>query len=221
MMKKGFLQLLFLLMVIPSAAQVLPMDYSYCGYERSEQPIPDAAVKVYVQPTGGDDAPLIQQAIDMVSRQKPDARLGVRGAVLLGDGVFNLATPLRIRTSGVVLRGSGRDRTILRKTGYDRGALLYIEGQPQRIYGDTVDVENTPAGALSIGVKSLPKTWTTGTRLLVWRPSTAVGFAHSVANRLAEASGWGIGHGILGILICVGIAVSCRIRAIHWRSTLP
>lgn len=173
MMKKGFLQLLFLLMVIPSAAQVLPMDYSYCGYERSEQPIPDAAVKVYVQPTGGDDAPLIQQAIDMVSRQKPDARLGVRGAVLLGDGVFNLATPLRIRTSGVVLRGSGRDRTILRKTGYDRGALLYIEGQPQRIYGDTVDVENTPAGALSIGVKSLPKTWTTGTRLLVWRPSTA------------------------------------------------
>ena len=173
MMKKGFLQLLFLLMVIPSAAQVLPMDYSYCGYERSEQPIPDAAVKVYVQPTGGDDAPLIQQAIDMVSRQKPDARLGVRGAVLLGDGVFNLATPLRIGTSGVVLRGSGRDRTILRKTGYDRGALLYIEGQPQRIYGDTVDVENTPAGALSIGVKSLPKTWTTGTRLLVWRPSTA------------------------------------------------
>ena len=102
MMKKGFLQLLFLLMVIPSAAQVLPMDYSYCGYERSEQPIPDAAVKVYVQPTGGDDAPLIQQAIDMVSRQKPDARLGVRGAVLLGDGVFNLATPLRIDRKSVV-----------------------------------------------------------------------------------------------------------------------
>ena len=104
------------------------MDYSYCGYHRSEQTIPNAKVAAYVQPTGGDDAALLQQAIDFVSQQKPDKQTGLRGAILLGEGTFTLSEPLRIHGSGVVLRGSGRDKTILRKTGYDRGALIYHQG---------------------------------------------------------------------------------------------
>ena len=97
------------------------MDYSYCGYHRSEMPIPSAKVVVYVEPTVGDNAQLIQRAIDYVSLQKPDRQTGLRGAVLLAEGTYEVNEPLRIRTSGVVLRGSGREKTILRKTGYDRG----------------------------------------------------------------------------------------------------
>jgi len=157
----------------PAGAQTVPMDYSYCGYHRSESPIPSAKVVAYVLPTGNDDATLIQQAIDYVSQQKPDKQTGLRGAVLLAEGTFTLSEPLRIRTSGVVLRGSGRDKTILRKTGYDRGALIYIEGTHDIIVKDTIDVAaDVATGSLGISVQGDLTTLTQGSRLAIWRPST-------------------------------------------------
>ena len=156
----------------PISAQTVPMDYSYCGYHRSEQPIPNVRVATYVQPTGQDDAALIQQAIDWVSQQKPDKQTGLRGAVLLGEGTFTLSEPLRIRTSGVVLRGSGRDKTILRKTGYDRGALIYIEGTRDIEVKDTLAVADAQAGATTISVQGGITALKQGSHLLILRPST-------------------------------------------------
>ena len=112
-MRRHLLVVLTALFVIPSVAQEVPMDYSYCGYHRSEQPIPSAKVVTYVQPSGQDDAHTLQAAIDWVSQQKPDKQTGLRGAVLLSEGTFTISEPLRIHTSGVILRGSGRDKTIL------------------------------------------------------------------------------------------------------------
>ena len=131
-------------------AQTVPIDYSYCGYHRSETPIPSAAVAAYVLPSGGDDAAAIQAAIDRVSLLKPDRQTGLRGAVLLGEGTFTISQPLRIRTSGVVLRGSHRDRTILRKTGYDRGAAIYIEGTREVTVLDTFALADAAPGALVV-----------------------------------------------------------------------
>ena len=153
-MKRQLIGFLTALLVIPSAAQEVPMDYSYCGYQRSEQPIPTVKAVTFVQPTGGDDAALLQAAIDFVSKQKPDKQTGMRGAVLLSEGTFTLNEPLRIRTSGVVLRGSGRDKTVLVKKGYDRGALLYIEGTPEKVIGDTLDVADIKAGDIKISLTS-------------------------------------------------------------------
>ena len=84
------------------------MYYSYCGYHRSESPIPSVKNVSFVTPSGQDDAATIQAAIDWASQQKPDKQTGFRGAVLLSEGTFNLSEPIRIRTSGVVLRGAGR-----------------------------------------------------------------------------------------------------------------
>ena len=42
-------------------------DFSFCGYKRSESPIPYVPAKVYVRPTEGDATSLIQRAIDYVS----------------------------------------------------------------------------------------------------------------------------------------------------------
>lgn len=148
------------------------MDYSYCGYHRSEIPIPSAKVATYVLPAGQDDAALIQQAIDWVSQQKPDKQTGLRGAVLLGEGTFTISEPLRIRTSGVILRGSGRDKTILRKTGYDRGALLYIEGTHKVLAKDTLPVSDTKPGTLICSVQGGSAALKPGTRIAIWRPST-------------------------------------------------
>jgi len=154
-------------------AQELPMDYSYCGYHRSESPIPSMKIAAFVQPSGQDDAALIQQAIDYVSRQKPDKQTGLRGAVLLGEGTFSISEPLRIRTKGVVLRGSGREKTILRKTGYDRGAAIYIEGTHETIVHDTLDIKgDILPGSMVCHVQGGSAALKTGSRLIIWRPST-------------------------------------------------
>ena len=171
-MKRQFIGFLTALLVIPSAAQTVPMDYSYCGYHRSEQAIPYAKVVAYVQPTGNNDAQTVQAAIDFVSGLKPDKQTGLRGAVLLGEGTFVLSEPLRIRTSGVVLRGSGRDKTVLRKTGYDRGALLYIEGTHDITIHDTLSVSDTASGALTVTVQGSSAALKSDSRLAIWRPST-------------------------------------------------
>jgi len=172
-MRKLLVILVGLATLVPSEAQTLPMDYSYCGYHRSEQPIPSAKVVTYVQPTGGDDAALLQQAIDYVCQQKPDKQTGLRGAVLLGEGTFTLSEPLRIYASGVVLRGRGRNETILRKTGYDRGAAIYIEGTHDIIVKDSFDVANAKAGSLNISVQGgASASLKQGLRIAIWRPST-------------------------------------------------
>ena len=174
-MRSLILTLLATIMVIPSASQEVPMDYSYCGYRHSFQPIPSAKVVAYVEPVAGDNSQLIQAAIDYVSRQKPDKQTGLRGAVLLGEGRFELTEPLRIRTTGVVLRGSGRDKTVLHKTGYDRGALIYIEGTRAIVVKDTVDVAEAQvkAGALTLTVDAQARPFSVHERIMVWRPSTA------------------------------------------------
>ena len=164
--------------ICTASAQTVPMDYSYCGYHRSELPIPSAPVAVYVQPSGGDDAATIQAAIDQVSRQKPDRTTGLRGAVLLGEGTFTVSQPLRIRTSGVVLRGTGRDKTLLCKTGYDRGALLYIEGTHDIVVKDTFAVtSDVKAGSIALDMRRASQHTARlqvdrGTRLAIIRPST-------------------------------------------------
>ena len=143
---------IFYFLFSPVRAQEVPMDYSYCGYHRSEKPIPSANVAVYVEPVAGDNSAMIQGAIDYLSMQKPDRQTGLRGAVLLAEGTYELNEPLRIRTSGIVLRGSGRDKTILRKQGYDRGALLYIEGTHDILVKDTFTVSDTKAGSLHLSL---------------------------------------------------------------------
>ena len=140
----------------PKKEVFIPMDYSTCGYRASDEALPDVPVAAVVAWQEGDCAPLIQQAIDEVSLRKPDAQ-GRRGAVLLGVGRYRLDTPLRISTSGVVLRGVSRDETVLVKHGVDRGALLYIEGAADPHPADTLCfiADSIPAGSTAINVKTL------------------------------------------------------------------
>lgn len=150
----------------------IPMDYSTCGYHASETAIPDVANAVYVECSDGDMHDILQKAIDYVSSLKPDKN-GRRGAVLLGAGTFNIDKPLRICASGVVLRGSGQDKTTIIKRGIDRGALLYIEGDMSISGGDTIAIDGTktPAGATTLTIASA-KGLKTGDRIRIVRPST-------------------------------------------------
>ena len=82
------------------------VDFSYAGYMANEQALPNVPVKVVVNPAAGDDGQRIQAALDYVGRLQPDAQ-GVRGAVLLKPGDYEVANQLVISQSGVILRGSG------------------------------------------------------------------------------------------------------------------
>lgn len=115
------------------------LDFSSCGYLASEAPIPFLENKVYVTWQAGNNSSRIQEAIDYLSQRKPDSN-GFRGAILLGEGTFELEESLWLHTSGVVIRGLGREKTTLIKKGVDRGALIYIEGINDCIHGDTVNI---------------------------------------------------------------------------------
>lgn len=150
----------------------IPMDYSTCGYHASEKPIPDVKNAVYVSNNGTDCYERLQRAINYVASLKPDKN-GHRGAVLLGEGTYNISKPLRISASGVVIRGAGRGKTTIIKHGYDRGALLYIEGGMSMTGGDTIAVagQKTMAGATTLTLKDASKL-KKGERIRIVRPST-------------------------------------------------
>jgi hypothetical protein len=82
-------------------------DFSYAGYKRGGVAIPAAEVRVTLSPAQGDSLARIQAAIDQVSALPLDAS-GLRGAVLLRQGEYRVSDTLRIRQSGVVIRGEGQ-----------------------------------------------------------------------------------------------------------------
>ena len=149
------------------------LDFSYCGYRNSDEPIPDMEVAIRVPLTEGDQSDRIQRAVDYVS-SLPKSADGRRGAVLLEAGCYPIDKPIRITESGVVLRGSGTGTTTLLKRGTDRGAVVYIEGRNDFRVTDTVDIVSSyvPVNATGMRVASA-KNLSEGMRVAVLRPSTA------------------------------------------------
>jgi len=165
-------------------------DFSHCGYAGGDRAIPEAPVAVVVAPSDGDDGARIQAAVDRVSRMPLDAS-GMRGAVMLAAGRFEVDGQLQIADSGVVLRGAGaaRDGTTIVATGLERRPLISIGGHGKRAVKPpllTVLDEYVPVGATRMRVDS-PAALKTGDHVLVTRPSTA----EWIAELGAEAFGVG------------------------------
>ena len=171
-MKRLFSIWIFTLVgVVQIFAQPFAFDFSYVGYQQSEKGIPDADVVVFVKWKEGDQSARIQKAIDFVSARKMDKKTGLRGAVLLGKGVFELSQPLRIQTSGVVLRGTDRNQTVLYKKGVDRGAVVYLESEKQmQMLGEPMKLSAPwKSGERQV---TLPAGCKMGDEILIVRPST-------------------------------------------------
>lgn len=105
-------------------------DYSYCGYLKGGVTLPEADVVITLSPSGGDDTPIIQDAIDRVSGMEI-GRDGLKGAILLKKGRYTLNRSLYIRSNGVVLRGEGQgpDGTILYNAQKVKSNTINLEGQ--------------------------------------------------------------------------------------------
>src|SRR5690349_13103830 len=75
-------------------------DFSYSGYMAGASVIPDAAVRVLVPVSKGDNTPRIQAALDHVATL-PAGKDGIRGVVLLEKGEYEVSGSLHINASGV------------------------------------------------------------------------------------------------------------------------
>ena len=149
-------------------------DFSYCGYRAGESPIPDVPVRVTVPLKSGDATLRIQAALDYVASLPAD-RQGIRGAVLLDKGIYEVGGGLVIRQSGVVLRGSGmgEDGTVLLATGHDRRTLIRITGKDDRVLDKEIRVTDAyiPVDAFQVHVSGT-NPFKAGDLVRVHRPST-------------------------------------------------
>ena len=148
------------------------IDFSHAGYGGGGVRVPSVSDVLRVRPTGRDDTALIQAALDRVASM-PMAGQGFRGAVLLEAGRFRVAGQLRLRASGVVLRGRGSESTTVVAAGRGRRTLVEVgrEEPPSTGAGLRVTDEKVPAGSRVLtleGVEGLAA----GDRVVVRRPST-------------------------------------------------
>ena len=169
------------------------VDFSYAGYRNGEAAIPTVGVVATFSPVPGDNTSAIQQVIDSVSALAPDPD-GIRGAILLEAGTYEIHGTLRIRSSGVVLRGVGDDEdpannTILLGIGNTPNERNIIEAGGGGAADWTGQVAGTlspitsdfvPAGSrtLEIGV---PEFFNDGDEVIIFHPSTAA-WISSVGN---------------------------------------
>ena len=148
------------------------LDYSYCGYRNSEKAIPNIENVIFISWKSGDNTRRIEKAIEYVS-SLPLNNDGYRGAVLLDKGVFEISSPIRIATSGVVLRGMDKNNTVILKKGVDRDAIIYVEGTANMKTSDAVEITSSyvPLNSLSFNVSNASN-FKVGDRIRILRPST-------------------------------------------------
>jgi hypothetical protein len=174
---------------------VIP-DFSWCGYRGGGVSLPDAPVRVTLQPTEtGDDGARIQAALNQVSRL-PANPSGVRGAVLLARGNFRVAGSL-VLPSGVVLRGEGQDAaggTTILATGTAKRTLIKVGGDGKHIKSrdeasrQAFLDERVPCGARKLRIAN-PKAFRVGERVLIERPSTAAWIAAIGMDKIVPRPG--------------------------------
>lgn len=146
-------------------------DYSFCGYRLSEKSIPQVPAKVVISITEADATEIIQNAIDYVAKL-PLQENGFRGAILLKEGTYNIGGRLKITTSGIVLRGSGKN-SILKATGKDRQTLIRIFGENDIQALKQVDILDgyVPVNATKFQISDT-REFKKGDPVFIHRPST-------------------------------------------------
>lgn len=151
-------------------------DFSYAGYRGGDVTIPNVPVRVVAAaPVEGDNTPRIQSAIDQVAAM-PLGADGFRGAVLLGKGRFRIDGAIKLRASGVVLRGGGAgpDGTVLVASGIDRRTLIQIEGADDQKTSAPLSVadEYVPVNAIRFKMTDASKNLKKGDSIVIRRPSS-------------------------------------------------
>jgi hypothetical protein len=160
------------------------VDFSYAGYRNGNEAIPRVSVVKIIQPVSGDNTQHIQDAIDEMATLPLGAN-GIRGALLLEEGMYEVKGVLRIDAAGIVLRGVGEGNdptvnTVLEATGNSptKRSLIVVGTEEhdeweESVVGTRTNITSSflPAGARSLEVEDVSP-FQVGDQVIVFHPST-------------------------------------------------
>jgi hypothetical protein len=193
-------------------------DFSYAGYDGGGVALPTVPVKVTISAVSGDNTSHIQSAINQVAALTPDAN-GVRGALLLNAGTYEVDGVLTLGASGVVIRGAGNSTsgTVLHFVGTTRNSFT-VAGAAPATTGTAVTITDSyvPLNAKSFHVSSASGL-AVGNLVIVQRPVTQT-WINALGMNNIDGSGksWSPSPGLLfertitaisGTLITVDIPI--------------
>lgn len=173
------------------SGDVIP-DFSHAGYRGGGVALPEAPLRRTLGPQDGDSSARIQAALDEVGAMEPGEN-GLRGTVLLKAGRYELAAPVHILQSGVVLRGEGAGDhgTLLVATGTGEALIAIGSRARPRIDEDSRRIvvdDYVPVGARSLSVTDASG-FRPGDTVIVHRPSTAEWISALGMDRIPERPG--------------------------------
>jgi len=160
-------------------------DFSFAGYGAGGVTLPQVKqipVFMTLTPVAGDNYPQIQNAINALSNVALNQD-GLRGAILLKKGGYNINQPLLIKHSGIVLRGEGQgiDGTVLLATNTAlKNTFITAQGSGNKTprYANTaalasITQQMVPTGSTSIEVMS-SQGYRVGDEIAIKRTSNAL-----------------------------------------------
>ena len=157
-------------------------DFSHAGYRNGEEVIPTVQTVIELEPIEGDNSVHIQNAIDSIGKLPMNAE-GIRGAVTLLPGTFDVYGNITISKSGVVLRGStevGNDSVVstIRAFGEEPETVLTAGGNVKdrwlsEVVGSRQNItsEYLPVGSRSIVVEDA-SIFEIGDNIIIVHPSS-------------------------------------------------
>lgn len=169
-------------------------DFSHVGYHQGNLDIPTVpVVKTIRASPDGESQSVIQQAIDEVATL-PMNEQGFRGAILLKKGIYNIPGTLKIKTSGIILRGEGDNEkgTVLIATGKGQRSLLMISGKGKRkVISETkakISDAYVPVGTFSFNIENGTR-FKVGDQIVVFRPGTGQWIKDLRMDQIVERPG--------------------------------
>jgi len=158
-------------------------DFSHAGYKGGGVALPEVPTLLTINPISGDNTSHIQNALDSMAKL-PLNDAGIRGALLLDAGIYEVHGQLFIKESGITLRGMGQTTdsaasTIIKGIGNTPNLRdLIIAGGATNSWSNAVPntyinitISFIPAGARSLELITTAP-FKVGDQIIIVHPST-------------------------------------------------